>query len=209
MKVLVLGNDRMRKEWGESHNVLWSERLVADAIDLEGGVCIDMLFDNSAERIRELNSLNAAVVVVNFVAGTLTGLGPNFVRMNGWPGFIAGNVVEVAGSEMNRQLTEEALALAGKNVEWVGDIVGFLSPRVVCSIINEAYFTLGEGVSTKAEIDVAMKLGTNYPYGPFEWGSLIGLMNIHNLLDRLAVEHDRYRPASLLTNEAISNAGIS
>jgi 3-hydroxyacyl-CoA dehydrogenase len=42
-------------------------------------------------------------------------------------------------------------------------------------IINEAYFALEDNVSTKAETDIAMKLGTNYPYGPFEWGQLIGL----------------------------------
>ena len=42
-------------------------------------------------------------------------------------------------------------------------------------IINEAYFTWEAGTSTKEEIDIAMKLGTGYPYGPFEWGEKIGL----------------------------------
>ena len=41
-------------------------------------------------------------------------------------------------------------------------------------IINEAFLALQEGVSTKEEINTAMKLGTNYPLGPFEWVEKIG-----------------------------------
>ena len=69
-------------------------------------------------------------------------------------------------------------------------------------IVNEAYYTLQEEVSTKEEIDTAMKLGTNYPYGPFEWSELIGLDKIHLLLTRLGNTDDRYRPARLLTETA-------
>ena len=70
-------------------------------------------------------------------------------------------------------------------------------------IINEAYFALEEGVSTKEEIDTAMKLGTNYPYGPFEWAKKIGLKNIFQLLDKLHKTNLRYEPAALLKKEAI------
>ena len=69
-------------------------------------------------------------------------------------------------------------------------------------IINEAYFALEESISTKEEIDIAMKLGTNYPYGPFEWGKKIGLKNIRNLLYELTLEERRYQPAPLLIKEA-------
>ena len=69
-------------------------------------------------------------------------------------------------------------------------------------IINEAYFTLEEKVSTKEEIDTAMKLGTNYPYGPFEWGQKIGLKKVNELLTTLAETNSRYTPAALLQKEA-------
>ena len=69
-------------------------------------------------------------------------------------------------------------------------------------IINEAYFTLEENVSTKEEIDIAMKLGTNYPYGPFEWSKKIGLKNIADLLKELFITEKRYQPAALLLKEA-------
>lgn len=62
-------------------------------------------------------------------------------------------------------------------------------------IVNEAFFALGEGVSTKSEIDVAMKLGTNYPYGTFEWCERIGLEKVHNLLEKLAKTDSRYSVA--------------
>jgi 3-hydroxybutyryl-CoA dehydrogenase len=61
---------------------------------------------------------------------------------------------------------------------------------------------LNEKVSTKEEIDVAMKLGTNYPYGPFEWSEKIGLKNIYELLFTLSRTSPRYEPAGLLKKVA-------
>jgi 3-hydroxybutyryl-CoA dehydrogenase len=78
-----------------------------------------------------------------------------------------------------------------------------LSARVIAMIINEAYFALGEGVSSKQEIDIAMKLGTNYPYGPFEWSERIGLKNIYKLLQKLNSTSSRYTIALLLEKEAL------
>jgi 3-hydroxybutyryl-CoA dehydrogenase len=77
----------------------------------------------------------------------------------------------------------------------------------VSMIINEAYFALEENVSTKAETDIAMKLGTNYPFGPFEWGQLIGLPKIYSLLKALTVSEtqSRYTPGKLLEQEALSS----
>jgi 3-hydroxybutyryl-CoA dehydrogenase len=65
-------------------------------------------------------------------------------------------------------------------------------------IINEAYFALDDAVSSKAEIDIAMKLGTNYPWGPFEWAEKIGLNNIYLLLQKLSLTNKRYQPAPTL-----------
>ena len=68
-------------------------------------------------------------------------------------------------------------------------------------IINEAYFGLGDDLSTKAGIDTAMKLGTNYPYGPFEWCEKIGTEKIYSLLKKLEATNSRYTPAPLLAKE--------
>ncbi|MEP6845805.1 MAG: 3-hydroxyacyl-CoA dehydrogenase family protein, partial [Panacibacter sp.] len=72
-------------------------------------------------------------------------------------------------------------------------------------IINEAYFALGDKVSSKQEIDIALKLGTNYPFGPFEWGEKIGLHHIFRLLKTLSFEDDRYIAAPYLEQEATNN----
>jgi 3-hydroxybutyryl-CoA dehydrogenase len=60
-------------------------------------------------------------------------------------------------------------------------------------------------VSTKKETDIAMKLGTNYPYGPFEWAEKIGLKNIAALLTALCKEENRYQPSPLLLKEAMAS----
>ncbi|NKQ99539.1 3-hydroxyacyl-CoA dehydrogenase, partial len=58
-------------------------------------------------------------------------------------------------------------------------------------------------VSSKKEIDTAMKLGTNYPMGPFEWAEKIGLRRIYHLLKTLEKEDKRYKAAGLLEKEAL------
>ena len=78
------------------------------------------------------------------------------------------------------------------------DIVGFVTARVISLIINEAFLALAEGVSTKEEIDIAMKLGTNYPMGPYELCNLIGTKKVYELLLKLSLSQERYAPSPLL-----------
>jgi 3-hydroxybutyryl-CoA dehydrogenase len=65
-------------------------------------------------------------------------------------------------------------------------------------IVNEAFYALGENISTKDEIDLAMKLGTNYPQGPFDWAEKIGIEKIYSLLKKLSQKEERYIPAPAL-----------
>jgi 3-hydroxybutyryl-CoA dehydrogenase len=69
-------------------------------------------------------------------------------------------------------------------------------------IVNEAFFAYGDAVSSKADMDTAMKLGTNYPLGPFEWADKIGLPKIWQLLKALEKTNSRYQPAPELVREA-------
>ena len=66
------------------------------------------------------------------------------------------------------------------------------------------FFALEEKVSTEEEIDVAMKTGTNYPYGPFEWSKKIGLRDIYSLLTALSKEQNRYQPSVLLKQTVLA-----
>src|SRR5690606_6667672 len=85
----------------------------------------------------------------------------------------------------------------------VDDYVGMVTPRVAVMVINEAYYALQSGVAKKEDIDTAMKLGANYPFGPFEWCRKIGIRHVYELLDRLwKVTHDeRYKIATALQRE--------
>lgn len=88
----------------------------------------------------------------------------------------------------------------------VDDRVGLVTPRVICMIINEAYFTVQEGTATREDIDLAMKLGTNYPYGPFEWCKRIGLKHVYELLEAIYddTKDERYRISALMKREYVS-----
>jgi 3-hydroxybutyryl-CoA dehydrogenase len=92
----------------------------------------------------------------------------------------------------------------GKHVEWVGDASGLVLGRIVCQIVNEAHFAVGEGVATAEDVDVAMRLGFNWPRGPFEWAEAIGPARVVSVLDALGSELDaeRYRVAPLLRRAA-------
>lgn len=166
---------------------------------------IDLQFLPEQIRIDKLNALQPALVIVNSVANPLSELGVNAVRINGWPTFLKRPLAEASCiDESLKQGAEKILSAFNKTIEWIPDIAGFVSPRVISMIINEAYYAQEENVSTKKEIDTAMKLGTNYPYGPFEWSEKIGLRNIYDLLISLSKTNSRYTPCILLEKEALT-----
>jgi 3-hydroxybutyryl-CoA dehydrogenase len=88
----------------------------------------------------------------------------------------------------------------GKNTAVVQDETGLVFPRVLSLIINEAVFAVMEGTATPQDIDIAMKKGTNYPYGPLEWADQIGLDEVYAVIHGLHrdLAEERYRPAPLL-----------
>jgi 3-hydroxybutyryl-CoA dehydrogenase len=88
----------------------------------------------------------------------------------------------------------------GKEVSIVQDRIGMVMPRILCMLINEAAFASMENIASPKDIDTAMKLGTNYPYGPIEWGARIGFKDVVKVLDALYedLHEERYRTAPLL-----------
>jgi 3-hydroxybutyryl-CoA dehydrogenase len=143
------------------------------------------------------------LVIINAVTTDRSDWPEHFIRINGWPGFLKGTTLEAAGGTAHQQQAAENLMMQfGRQLEWVSDQPGFIGARVVSSIINEAYLTLQEKVSSKEDIDTAMRLGTNYPMGPFAWAKAIGIKKIYTLLKKLAGEQSRYKPAALLQEEA-------
>jgi 3-hydroxybutyryl-CoA dehydrogenase len=212
MKIVVIADEALKKEL-----LIQSPDIQADIDPIAIGwstvipssgyadCYIDLLFDGSAGRTNKLEQLHGSFIIVNSVIVSSKDLPANFIRINAWPSLLKRNMIEACcGNDELKSKAETVFALFNKTTEWVADIPGFVTARVISMIINEAYFALEEEVSSKEEIDTAMKLGTNYPYGPFEWGQLIGLKNIYTLLKKLSETNSRYTPAALLQQEALA-----
>ena len=172
---------------------------VPDQHDTEIAAYVDLDFVCDATRVGKLGGLLPALVLVNAVTPTLQEIGKPFVRINAWPGFAARNLHElVIPDEATKQRLATFYSQVGCDYRLAPDIPGMISARVVAGIINEAWYTWEEKVSTKEEIDIAMRLGTNYPLGPFEWGERIGLGQIADLLWSLSRKDARYTPSKSL-----------
>lgn len=141
------------------------------------------------------DKLEEKPVFINSVIETLSQfqLPANVSRINGWPGFLQREIWEVVSE--NTIVSIKIFATIGWKIVFTKDKPGLVAARVISMIINEAFYTLKENVSTKKEIDLAMKLGTNYPFGPFEWAEKIGLENVFNLLKKLSEKEERYIPS--------------
>ena len=95
---------------------------------------------------------------------------------------------------------ERRAAAAGLHHEWVGEAPGMVLGRIVCCLVNEAAFAVGEGVGSAEDVDAGLKLGLNHPRGPFAWGESIGVERVLATIDGLWSDRheERYRAAPLL-----------
>lgn len=198
--IAVMANDAQWDELTAGSNepaLLRISSLAEQAASVDGYIILEPV------TIEQLNTFEKPVLL-NAVAITLQEMkaAANVLRINGWNGFLSRKTWEITGV-MNETVKNIFVVLNKQFIE-VADEPGLIAARTIAMIINEAYFALGEEVSSKAEIDTAMKLGTNYPYGPFEWATKIGAGNIYQLLLTLSKTDQRYLPAPLLKQEAIS-----
>jgi 3-hydroxybutyryl-CoA dehydrogenase len=92
------------------------------------------------------------------------------------------------------------LQAAGFNIVRVKDLPALVVMRIVTMIINEATDAVHYGVSNRADVDLAMHKGMNYPAGPFAWATRLGTPAIHEILHNLATHYgeDRYRTSPLI-----------
>ena len=205
MQIVVLADAVQKEELLNGitlPEVIWVENEQDFLQHKEADAFIDIKFVNSADRKAVLKQLLPKPVIVNSVVATLKEIGEAFIRINGWNTFLSSSLIEAAATnEEDKAKAEAVFILLNRKWEWLPDDPGFITPRVVSMIINEAFMALAENVSTKEEINTAMKLGTAYPYGPFEWAEKIGMQNIVALLQKLGTTQTRYTPAELLVKE--------
>ncbi|MFN0082841.1 MAG: 3-hydroxyacyl-CoA dehydrogenase family protein [Ferruginibacter sp.] len=194
MKYVVLGDEAALEAIKvNEENILWVH--IQNSAELFLHTDADAYFDLTENAGGNYNSLTKPIFI-NSMVNTLADkeYKEHVIRVNAWPGFLEKDLWEIAG-----QITVEAalvLKTISKKYITVNDEPGFVSARIVAMIINEAYSAKDAGVSTEDEIDIAMKLGTNYPYGPFEWCRKIGQRQVYGLLQKIAETDARFLPAA-------------
>jgi len=109
----------------------------------------------------------------------------------------------IEGKQSDGDTVEAAMAFArslGKTPVLAKDSPGFIGNRILIPMINEAVYTLAEGVAPAESIDTVMKLGMGHPMGPLQLADLIGLDVVLDIMKVLHTEFasDKYRPAPLL-----------
>lgn len=147
--------------------------------------------------------------------GSLHALDPEAAGFHLVPPLADTSAIEITAT---RRTEPEALARAneliktlGRVPERVGDAPGLVLGRVVCQLINEAAFLVGEGHGTAADVDAGLELGVNHPRGPISWSRELGLEHVVAVLDALRRElgEERYRVAPLLRRCLLEGAGLA
>ncbi len=187
-------------DYPEAQKLLRNDSVVFDFLIDELPTGIEFYADKSV--IAFLNTAKRSLSELTF---TLTQRpAAKLIGFNGLPTFLNRTILEVCIQHTDTKETLEKICSdLNTNFCLVDDRAGLVTPRIICMIINEAYYTVQEGTATRQDIDMAMKLGTNYPYGPFEWCARIGLRHVYELLEAVYedTKDERYKICALLKKE--------
>jgi 3-hydroxybutyryl-CoA dehydrogenase len=212
MDILILGDraraEELMKRIPSTHQVQHSTK-VNDASLPKFNLIFDLDFDSDNHNLQYYSYDRNKVVFVGAVKKQLVDainqyhgeVKCHLVGMNTWPSLIDRDLLELSIADKAALPVLERIC---SELQWkyhvVNDRVGMVTPRILAMIINEACFTLQEGTATREDIDTAMKLGTNYPFGPLEWADRIGIAQVYETLDAVYNDtHDeRYKVCPLL-----------
>lgn len=229
MKIGILASPSKKAAWELKNLPATSFSWVQDTNKhTEFDVWIDFDFDENPDRAQEYCSNNHTIFLLGAVFNSIEGIlaqqkitipitslnsGDNHAAISRWkaiginnlPTFLERDTLEFT-NPFNIDITKlEPIFFLLNYPKWecVNSRVGLVTPRIVCMIINEAYYTVQEKTALPADIDQAMKLGTNYPKGPFQWCNEIGIKNVYLLLEAMYKDtgEERYKICSLLKQE--------
>ncbi len=176
----------------------------------------DLNFDDDISALEYYAPLKEKPVFVNAVKSTLNEavyatnarVKCRLFGINALPGFLSQSVWEISlYRKFETPELDKLIERLGLEYLPVDDRVGMIKPRIIFMIINEACYTLHEGTATIEDIDTSMKLGTNYPYGPFEWCDKIGITAVFETLAALYedTKDERYKICPLLKTKYLRN----
>src|SRR5688572_4574510 len=219
MNILIIGDaqhvQECKEKFGASHQYSWvAEHRDAEKFLQTNELVFDFIIEEEPHQFEiycsqrttvflntcKINLAELVHLLDRQVASTLFGF-------NGMPTFLPRKVMEVSCWRKGDEDTlKKICAQLETDFLLVEDRIGLVTPRVVCMIINEAYYTVLEGTGTRDDVDLAMKLGSNYPFGPFEWSNRIGVKHVYELLEAVYEDtHDeRYKICPLLKKEYLA-----
>ncbi len=148
--------------------------------------------------------LSSSITVSVLEQAGWIGMKHRLIGIAALPTMIANKTVEVAPSAHTLDATVDVarrfFGSIKKETAIVQDRVGMVLPRILCQVVNEAFFAVQQGAAEPKDIDIAMKLGTNYPLGPIEWGEKIGFNQVYAVVAALFADlgEERYRVCPLL-----------
>lgn len=221
MKILVVGSERIFAEFkekfvrgqaGAPHEYNFFEADGLSEEDLEAAQLVfDFTLDDEPENIEKYLSFEHLTVFCNLSRMSLAEIGYynpeiecRLVRFNGLPTFLNRPLLEISlMNPQDEEIVAEICRELGTGYVVVADRVGMATPRIICMIINEAYYTVQEGTASREDIDLGMKLGTSYPFGPFEWCERMGIRHVYELLEAVYedTKDERYKICPLLKRE--------
>lgn len=214
--IVIVGDNLISKELFHSFQENPQVQLIdSKLLNQQVDVVIETMNLDKEEKKRRLREIEASVTPSTLILSTTLGVTATEVaswlthpeRLIGFgtfANFRKCSLIEVAmplqGDPLYVQQASDIFSLINQDIELVEDEVGFVFPRILSMIVNEAAFALTEQTAEAESIDVAMKKGTNYPMGPLEWAGEIGLDDIYAVLNGLYRElgEERYRPAPLI-----------
>jgi 3-hydroxybutyryl-CoA dehydrogenase len=220
MNILVIGEQvnliECRQKFGDRHEYSWvEEHRDAEKFLQSNGLVFDFIIEEEPH-LFEIYCENSTTVFLNTCKVSLgelvhlvgTPISSKIFGFNGFPTFLNRDVLEVSlwnpdDESVLKRICDELKT----DFLLVDDRIGLVTPRVICMIINEAYYTVQDGTASRADVDMAMKLGTNYPYGPFEWCKRIGIKHVYELIEALYddTQDERYKISPLLKKEYLKN----
>jgi len=170
-------------------------------VDLKRRIFAGLAKDLGPETVVATNTSSISITLL----GSATDRPDRFIGLHFFNPVPVMKLVEIipglATSEDTQAFAAAFVASLGKTAIVAQDSPSFIVNRVLCPMMNEAIFALGEGVGTVEDIDTGLKLGANHPMGPLSLADFVGLDTLHAIMQVMleTTGDPKYRPAPLLT----------